>query len=284
MTQELVLGTANFGDKYGISKRNKISSQETDRILRWSAGKIPELDSSEDYKGSHSAISRHSKLFKITTKIRLDQVMDVQDLAPKVAKLKSDLGKDRIDRLLLRPHSTKPTFTLDSLKELEKLRNIGEVDDIGLSIYETNELLYFANSIDFPISFQIPINLLNRSFPALISSNTSHFQNFTFYARSVFLQGLLLLDVREIPDQLREAEGSISLLNQELRRLGVSILEATFAFIRSQEWIKGVVVGVTNLSELKENYQVFNQPLSLNWDFLNRMPNAPERVLDPRLW
>lgn len=284
MTQELVLGTANFGDKYGISKRNKISSQETDRILRWSAGKISELDSSEDYKGSHSAISRHSKLFKVTTKIGLDQVADVHDLAPKVTKLKGDLGKDRIDRLLLRPHSTKPTFTLDSLKELEKLRNIGEVDDIGLSIYETKELLYFANSIDFPISFQIPINLLNRSFPALISSNASHFQNFTFYARSVFLQGLLLLDVREIPDHLREAEGSISLLNEELRRIGVSILEATFAFIRGQEWIKGVVVGVTNLSELKENYQIFNQPLSLNWDFLNRMPNAPERVLDPRLW
>lgn len=284
MTQKLILGTANFGDKYGISKRNKISSQEIDRILCWSAGKIPELDSSEDYKGSHRVISRHSKLFKVTTKIRLDQIVDVYELAPKVSKLKNDIGKDKIDRLLLRPHPTNPTFTLHALKELEKLRNIGEIDDIGLSIYETNELLYFSNSVNSPISFQIPINLLNRSFTALISSNANRFQNFTFYARSIFLQGLLLFDIQQIPDHLREAVEPIYLLNQELQRLGVSILEATFAFIRDQEWIKGVVVGVTDLSELVENYQVFNQSISLNWDFLNELQNAPIKVLDPRLW
>jgi aryl-alcohol dehydrogenase-like predicted oxidoreductase len=284
MTQELVLGTANFGDKYGISKTNKISSQEIERILFWSAGKISELDSSEDYRGSHRIISKHAKLFKITTKIKLDQVFNIRDLAPKVSKIKKELGKHKIDRLLLRPHSTDPTFTLDALKELEKLRNKGEVDDIGLTIYETKELLYFANLVDFPISFQVPINLLNRSFSELILSSANRFQSFTFYARSIFLQGLLLLDIREIPDHLKEAVEPITLLNEELRGLGVSILEATLAFVRDQEWIKGIVIGVTNIDELKENYEVFHQSISLNWDFLNRMPNAPEKVLDPRLW
>jgi aryl-alcohol dehydrogenase-like predicted oxidoreductase len=284
VTQKLVLGTANFGDKYGISNRNKLSLQEIERILSWSAGRISELDSSEDYKGSHSVIAKHSKRFKITTKIKLDQIIDVRDLAAKVSKIKNELGKNKIDRLLLRPHSTNPTFTLDALRELEKLRSKGEVDEIGLTIYETREFLYFANSVDFPLTFQVPINLLNRSFSELISSNANRFQSFTFYARSIFLQGLLLFDIREIPDHLNEAVEPITLLNKELQGLDMSILEATFAFIRDQEWIKGIVIGVTNVDELKENFEVFNQSISLNWDFLKRMPNAPERVLDPRLW
>ena len=284
MMQKLVLGTANFGDNYGISKKLRLSTQEVDEILNWASGKIEELDTSEDYKGSHKAISKHAKNFRITTKINLDQLGSIKDLAPKVINMCKEIGIEKVERVLLRPHAADPNFTLDAIKELEKLRLIGSITSLGLTVYETKEMDYFIGVLDFPITFQVPLNLLNRSFQEQITSNPIHYQGFNFYVRSVFLQGLILMKPEDIPYHLTEAIESIRCLNNKLTKLGLSTLEATFAFIRNQNWATGTVVGVTSLDELKTNLHAFEGKREIDWGFLQDLPYTPARILDPRRW
>jgi len=282
--QKLVLGTANFGDNYGISNKLRLSIQEVDEILNWASGKIEELDTSEDYKGSHKAISKHANNFKITTKINLNQLGSIKDLAPKVINICKEIGIEKIERVLLRPHATDPNFTLDAIKKLEKLRLIGSIASLGLTIYETKEMDYFMGVVDFPITFQVPLNLLNRSFQEQITSNPIRYQGFNFYVRSVFLQGLLLMNPEEIPLHLTEASESIRCLNDKLTKLGLSTLEATFALIRKQNWATGILVGVTSLDELKTNFNAFKEKREIDWGFLQDLPYPPARILDPRRW
>jgi aryl-alcohol dehydrogenase-like predicted oxidoreductase len=282
--QKLVLGTANFGDDYGISKKLRLSTQEVDEILNWALGKIEELDTSEDYKGSHKAISKHANNFKITTKINLNQLGSINDLALKVINICEEIGIEKIERVLLRPHAADPNFTLDAVKELEKLRSIGLIASLGLTIYETKEMDYFMGVLDVPITFQVPLNLLNRSFQEQITSNPIRYQGFNFYVRSIFLQGLVLMDPEDIPHHLTEASETIRSLNDKLTKLGSSTLEATFAFIRNQNWVTGTVVGVTSLNELKTNLNVFEEKEEIDWSFLQDLPYPPARVLDPRRW
>jgi len=282
--QKLVLGTANFGDNYGISNKLRLSIQEVDEILNWASGKIEELDTSEDYKGSHKAISKHANNFKITTKINLNQLGSIKDLAPKVINICKEIGIEKIERVLLRPHATDPNFTLDAIKKLEKLRLIGSIASLGLTIYETKEMDYFMGVVDFPITFQVPLNLLNRSFQEQITSNPIRYQGFNFYVRSVFLQGLLLMNPEEIPLHLTEASESIRCLNDKLTKLGLSTLEATFALIRKQNWATGILVGVTSLDELKTNLHAFKEKREIDWGFLQDLPYPPARILDPRRW
>ena len=282
--QKLVLGTANFGDNYGISNKLRLSTQEVDEILNWASGKIEELDTSEDYKGSHKAISKHSKNFKITTKINLNQLGSIKDLAPKVINICKEIGIEKIERVLLRPHTADPNFTLDAIKELEKLRLIGSIASLGLTIYETKEMDYFIGVLDFPITFQVPLNLLNRGFQERITSNPIRYQGFNFYVRSVFLQGLLLMNPEEIPLHLTEASEPIRCLNDKLTKLGLSTLEATFALIRKQNWATGILVGVTSLDELKTNLHAFKEKRETDWSFLQDLPYPPTRILDPRRW
>jgi len=270
--QKLVLGTANFGDNYGISNKLRLSIQEVDEILNWASGKIEELDTSEDYKGSHKAISKHANNFKITTKINLNQLGSIKDLAPKVINICKEIGIEKIERVLLRPHATDPNFTLDAIKKLEKLRLIGSIASLGLTIYETKEMDYFMGVVDFPITFQVPLNLLNRSFQEQITSNPIRYQGFNFYVRSVFLQGLLLMNPEEIPLHLTEASESIRCLNDKLTKLGLSTLEATFALIRKQNWATGILVGVTSLDELKTNLHAFKEKREIDWGFLQDLP------------
>ena len=282
--QKLVLGTANFGDIYGISNKLRLSTQEVDEILNWASGKIEELDSSEDYKGSHQAISKHAKHYKITTKINLNRLGNIKDLTPKVKNICEEIGIEKIERVLLRPHATDPKFTLDAIKKLEKMRLMGSIASLGLTVYETKEMNYFIGALDFPITFQVPLNLLNRSFQEQITFNPTRYQGFNFYVRSVFLQGLLLMNPENIPHHLSEAIEPVRFLNDKLTKLGLSTLEATFAFIRNQNWATGTLVGVTSLDELKKNLHAFEGKREIDWGFLQDLPYPPARILDPRLW
>jgi len=282
--QKLVLGTANFGDNYGISNKLRLSTEEVDEILNWASGKIEELDTAEDYKGSHKAISKHAKNFKITTKINLNQLESIKDLAPKVINICKEIGIEKIERVLLRPHAADSNFTLDAIKELEKLQLMGSIASLGLTIYETKEMDYFIGVLDFPITFQVPLNLLNRSFQEQITSNPIRYQEFNFYVRSVFLQGLILMNPEDVPHHLTEAIESIRCLSDKLTKLGLSTLEATFAFVRNQNWATGAVVGVTNLNELKTNFHAFEEKKEIDWSFLQDLPYPPARILDPRRW
>lgn len=282
--QTLVLGTANFGDNYGLGNKSNLSKSEVDKILVWSKSKISELDTSCDYKGSHSAISRHGIYFKITTKINLDLINNPSEIRTIIRKISEELQKDYIERILLRPHSKHSTFTLEAIEELEKLKSKGAIVDLGLSIYETRELEYFSSSVKEPITFQVPLNLFNRSFQEHIESDPTRYKDFNFYVRSIFLQGLLLLKPCEIPNRLKEASELIASLRDKLSGIGMTPLEATFMLVKSQNWVKGVIVGVRNLGELKRNYESFNMQGHIDLDFLRDLPNIPPRIADPRKW
>jgi len=284
MVQNLALGTANFGGNYGITNKTKLSREEVDEILFWASGKIPELDTSLDYTGSHAAIAKHSSKFKITTKVNLNQITSLKNIQNYVNQMSTDLGTDKIERILLRPHSSDPQFTIEAIWELEKISSTGVINEFGLSIYDPKELQFFAKYIELPIVFQVPLNLFNRSFQKLQNEHEGRYKKFKFYARSIFLQGLLLMNHSDIPSQLAEAVLPLNSLKRELSRTGTSTLEATFAFIRDQGWVEGVVVGVNNLDELKKNYEVFTAEKKVNLSFLKEFPNISTTILDPRNW
>ena len=280
----MALGAANFGGIYGITNKNKLSSKEIDEILLWATNKISEIDTSLDYTGSHSAISKHSANFKLTSKINLNQITSVKEIREHINLIKEELFTDNIERILLRPHSYNSKFTIECIQEMEKLSTIGEINELGLSIYETEELEYFAEYIKSPIVFQVPLNLFNRSFQKLLDKQETRFKHFKFYVRSIFLQGLLLLNPSEVPNQLKEGILPLKSLKLELSKVGSSTIEATFAFIKERSWVDGLIVGVNSLDELKKNYELFTQNKTIDCSFIEKLPDIPSRIQDPRLW
>lgn len=280
----MALGTANFGGNYGITNKNKLSNNEIDEILLWATNKIPEIDTSLDYTGSHSAISKHSENFKLTSKINLNQITSIRELQEHINLIKEELFTDNIERILLRPHSSNSKFTIECVQEMEKLSTKGEINEFGLSIYTTEELEYFAEYIKSPIVFQVPLNLFNRSFQKLLDEQETRFEHFKFYVRSIFLQGLLLLNPSDVPNQLKEVILPLNSLNLELSRIGSSTIEATFAFIKERKWVYGLILGINSLDELKRNYELFTQNKTIDCSFIEKLPYIPSRIQDPRLW
>lgn len=282
--QTLALGTANFGGSYGIANKTNLTRGEIDGILFWASGRISELDTSPDYEGSHDAISKHSSNFEITSKINLNQIISLKEIHKYVNQISLDLCTEKVDKILLRPHSSNPQFTIECLQELERLVSAGVIKEFGLSIYEPEELEYFAKYTKSPIVFQVPLNLFNRSFQELLDAQGTRFKRFKFYVRSIFLQGLLLLNPSDIPRQLSEAIPPLESLNRELSRMGSSTIEATLSFIRERSWVDGVIIGVNSLDELKKNFEVFIQSKTIDCSFIEKLPHVPSMIQDPRRW
>jgi aryl-alcohol dehydrogenase-like predicted oxidoreductase len=70
-------------------------------------------------------------------------------------------------------------------------------------------------------------------------------------------------------------------LNSVAAGSGKTVLELVLAKIRHHSSVDGVLVGATNLQELKE----INQSWNATGDFFDfELPKVPVAILDPRTW
>jgi aryl-alcohol dehydrogenase-like predicted oxidoreductase len=100
------------------------------------------------------------------------------------------------------------------------------------------------------------------------------------HARSVFLQGLLFLDV--LPQKLRHAALELAVARATIAASGVTPLAAALGFVVSRPEIDVALVGVTSVDELEEILAASERPLpALDWSALAL---NDEVVLTPSLW
>ena len=124
MLDKIVLGTAQFGMKYGINSRKKISKNEIFKILDFSVeNQINKLDTAPVYGNAEELIGEYSKIndynFKITSKIDTKNKSIRESLNESLNKLNSN----KIDTFLF--HSL-DSFNSSKTKYL-KLKNLEKV-------------------------------------------------------------------------------------------------------------------------------------------------------------
>ena len=286
---ELVLGTAQFGLKYGISNKatGAISSEEIRAILNVAKEEgVVLLDTAPGYGEAHRILGEvgihgfnvQSKLSGSvfnspgsTSRLVWDQITQtLRDL--RVEKLYSVLIHD-VDQFL-------KTDVYENGSALESLKSQGLVEKVGVSIYDVEQYDRLNQTFNVDIC-QLPLNIMdqravNSGYLRLMKSRGVEVQ-----ARSVFLQGLLLLSFREqvllFPDNRQE----FSSFHNELRASGKSSLEFCLSFINSVS-VDRVVVGVTRLSEFEQLCAVVNSNDGLSEFSVKGVTDLD--LVDPRRW
>jgi aryl-alcohol dehydrogenase-like predicted oxidoreductase len=170
------------------------------------------------------------------------------------------------------------------------LRNQGVIGKLGASVQNPGELLTLIRDPDVEY-VQIPFNILDyrwhqANIPAILSDRS----DIIVHARSCFLQGTLLHTDRKHWPCYRgfDPSSTIAWLTRTAKSLGQHcVADLCMAFVRSQPWIDGLVVGIENTDQLQENLRFFgNRELTadeLQQIVLDR-PVIPEWVLDPARW
>jgi aryl-alcohol dehydrogenase-like predicted oxidoreductase len=264
---KLALGTAQFGMQYGVANITGRVASETARIIlrRAQSCDIDTLDTAIDYGNSESVLGGLGiGSFKVISKLPAvpPNCSNITNWAKDLVKGSLErLGVKRLHGLLLhRPNQLLESIGQELYFALETIKEEGLVDKIGLSIYRPSELEDLWTNYQFDL-IQSPINILDRR---LFDSGWMQQLKETgveIHARSIFLQGLLL-----IPSELRPARFSPwSDIWREwdrwLNETGLTPVEACLHYVNSKSEIDCVIVGVDSLAQLDQIISAANGTL-----------------------
>jgi len=283
---KLVIGTAQFGSNYGLAnKSGELSRNEINLILKFAKKKgIKELDTAIGYGNSEKKLGvLNIRNMNVITKIpRFNG--DINDLQKwimnNVLNSCNRLGVKKLHGLLL--HS--PNQLLEPIGKkifyfLELLKQKDMVENIGVSIYSPNELDYYFNNFHFDI-VQAPFNIFDTRIRDSGWLNNLKRKNVKLYVRSIFLQGLLLLPSFERKPYFKKWS-ELNKWDEWIEQTKMKPLEACIKFVKNQDGIDRVVVGVDSLNQLEEIWNIFQKKTRLpnfNWG------DVSETLISPQKW
>ena len=289
---QLGLGTVQFGSDYGVSNPGgRTPPDEVARILAFAEHEgIGLLDTAALYGDSEAVLGaalRRGHPFRIVSKtIKFDaeriSATNVSDLR---AGFEDSLHRLRQNRLygllvhsvadLLRPGGDLLWAALNELKR-ERL-----VEKIGVSVYTGRDIESVLARFR-PDLVQLPLNVLDQRLLAGGQLARLKAKDIEVHARSIFLQGLLLMEDAPVPSALARFRPRLERVWQACRRAAVSPLALSLAFVKSVAAVDAAIVGVAAAAQLAQIVTALRSTIGIA-DF-TAFACDEEQLLNPSLW
>lgn len=256
--KRLALGTAQFGLPYGISNRQgQVTPDGVRAILRYAeASGLDTLDTAIAYGNSEQRLGEAGVFqWQVVSKLPA-----IPDGCPDVAAWVGALVSASLQRLQVRQLRGlllhRPEQLLGAQGEalysvLTQLKNDGRVQKIGVSIYAPEELDALCARFSLDI-VQAPFNLFDRRLIDTGWLSRLSRQGIEVHARSVFLQGLLLMQAATRPEKFNRWQPLWNRWQQWLADTRLTPLQACLRDALAQPEIARVIVGVESEAQLKE--------------------------------
>lgn len=289
---KLGLGTVQFGMNYGISNtQGKPSEDQIKRILdvAYGAG-IQIIDTAHTYGESEAALGRNLPAkhdFRIITKtmpLRTETV-SASDIRRVISAFHHSLERLRQPSVygLLVHHASDMLAKGGEhlMSALFSMKSQGFIKKIGVSVYGQFELDAILNRYAIDL-VQLPFNVLDQR---LLENGTLARLNkdgIEIHARSIFLQGLLLMNPENIATHLQSAQSTLREFQGFAKAHGRTPLELALHFATNRKEIDYVIIGINHPEELAQIISASERSLSID-DYSN-FAIHDETVLNPAHW
>lgn len=295
---KLALGTVQLGLKYGVANKDgQPDADEARSILKTAlAYGVTLLDTAAAYGSSESVLGQcldpnDRQSVEINTK--LDPLTDIDEetdrgeikaaVEASIKKSCESLGLKKLSCVMLHrwDHYAMAEGTI--WKTLQELKDEGVIAKLGASVQSTDEGLQALNVEDVEF-IQLPFNILDyRWEESGFIEKCQKQADVHIQVRSALLQGLLLLPAEKWPPKINDMAQQVeAYINDAVKSHGrKSVLDICYSYVRSQDWIDTIVVGVETKAQLLENLELFNEPLLAD---LQGVPRVKEAVLNPAKW
>ena len=253
---KIVIGTANFLKKYGLKKK-KIQKKEIKKILFYcKKNRIKSFDTAFSYDNFKNVKGIKFDDFKISSKLNFFDKKNYLYNNEEYSKLlKSRIKEFKIksfDNFFL--HNADELSNkefLRAIKIMEFLKRKKLINKIGISIYDENSIRKLSQ-LDVIDIVQIPLNLCDRRFIKKKNMNLFKKKKVKIQARSIFLQGLLLQNLDKIKNKPYIDKKFFYDFETWIKKNKISKLQACLNFIKCQNKLDSVVIGIENLNQLKD--------------------------------
>jgi aryl-alcohol dehydrogenase-like predicted oxidoreductase len=271
----LVLGSAQFGMDYGVVNSSGICS-ETDlkKILDFSfSSGITEIDTAVSYGESEKNLgSAGVGRFKISSKIPYLENYRYGDLNRLVSRSLEKLCVSSLEILYL--HDDRNAVNVELLTELDDLKKMGKICKTGVSTYAENTAVKKFNSFDV---VQCQGNAFDCRYLGYISAVG------LVYLRSIFLQGLLLSNIGNLPKFMSKEKHLFLAWENYCKMHGLSKLEMSLHNVANHS-VGAFIVGVSSLKDLEQIVLARERVLQVSEIPLFKYNEIQDWVIDPRVW
>jgi aryl-alcohol dehydrogenase-like predicted oxidoreductase len=255
---KLALGTVQFGLSYGIAnQKGQVSEKEVRKILKYAKNSnIDTIDTAIGYGDSEQCLGHVGvSNWKIITKLP-EIPQDCKDIKSWInSQFTRSLNRLKMTHvkgiLLHRPMQLLEPFGQEIWSAMQKIKKVGLVDKIGFSIYKPEELDQLWTDFQ-PDIIQSPFNILDQRLEVSGWLDKLHDNGIEVHVRSVFLQGLLLMNMRDRPVKFKSWDNLWKTLDEWLTEQKLTPLEACIGFVNSDRRINSIVVGVNSQYQLKQ--------------------------------
>ena len=180
-------------------------------------------------------------------------------------------------------HRSSDLLGSNGKKVLERaltLRESGIIANVGVSIYDPAELdaLPEIDSLDI---VQGPLNVFDQRIITTGWASKMESLGIRFHARSIFLQGMLLLAPRDTPNKMRKFESNWRAYRDWMSSKGLEGAQAPCSFIKDKTQVSAAVVGVNSAEQLREIVSAFEH--AEKYDAAELGTNDLN-LIDPRNW
>jgi len=283
---KIAIGTVNFGLKYGIKSNKKIGFSVIKKIItKAKKNHIKFIDTSQVYKSAEKILGKFDLInFKIITKVKFyeKKIIDPKKIVyQKIDKSLKDLNIKKLDTVLfhnykdcLRPESK------DIYNCLKKIKNEGKIDKIGISINSPEEFFKVNKYFRFDV-VQSPLNIFDRR---LITSGLKKKldKNKTqVMIRSIYLQGLLLMDEDQRPSFFTNKKLWNS-WHKWLKKNNFNKKDIAVNFVLKHIKKKDILLtGLDNQTQLNE---FLNTKIQKKFDIPNNLYTTNSKIIEPSNW
>ena len=286
---KLGLGTVQFGTDYGLNSLDgQVRPQEVKKILNYARSKqIVLLDTAPAYGNSEEILGGiNNSEFQVVTKTRHFDTLKITN--DEVSLLNQDFNNSlkKLNQIkiygllihnaddLLKPGGEKILDLLQKFKQTNKLMKV------GVSVYDHIKLHSILDNFDIDM-VQLPFNIIDRRMLDSGMLTSLYKRGIEVHARSVFLQGLLLMSAKLMPSKFNRWNNLWKLWHEWLHDNRISPVEASVRYAISFSEISKVLVGVDSVNQLKEIYKASSGTLPKIPDELQ---TTDADLLNPSNW
>ncbi len=289
---KLSIGTVQFGLNYGISNsQGKTNLAETVRIVKEAASNdIHVYDTAPAYGESEFVLGKVlSSKDLIITKTEFISEFDrpgsdvISLVERKFHQSLKDLNRPSVYGLVVHNVSDlKGPYGEQLYAWLNKQKDLNLCSKIGVSIYSSEDIDFILNKYDIDM-VQLPFNIIDQNLLKDKSLERLKNCNIEIHARSVFLQGLLLLSINDLPKYFSPYKTHLTKFHQAAKKLNLSRLELCLNFVLNTKEIDFLTLGVNDVQQLSQIIKAVKHSFDISTDF-SYLSSEQIKLTNPGLW
>jgi uncharacterized protein len=291
IAHKIILGTAQLGMTYGINNtQGEPNEARAHEVLALAHHyDIKTLDTADAYQKASLFIGnfhrKEQKQFQIITKFKLNFFQ----------KKINQWVEDTLKTLGIAALSCCMFHTFDEymqqpewMDELRKMKQLGKIKRIGLSIYTNEEFEKAIDDADIEV-IQLPYNILdNNALRGNLMKKAKEKQKI-IHVRSVFLQGLLYMSFPQFPEKLKPLIPYLTLIKEKMESMNsmLTLQKLSLNYALHNPNINAVVLGVESAQQLRENMDAivaFENELPSLYAFIDTINVKEKELLLPINW